>query len=61
LWGRELFREGNYDVGEVLLVKQGALHVDISQQHELIHNDTAKEDGNDHDRHLCQPKMAMQT
>ena len=47
--------------GSAFLANQGSLHVDVSQQQELIHNDTAKEDSNDHDRHLCHPKMPMQT
>jgi len=47
--------------GIVFQANRGSLHVNISQQQELIHNDTAKEDSNDHDRHLCHPKMPMQT
>jgi len=45
----------------VFLANQGPLHGDVSQQQELIHNDTAKEDSDDHDRHLGHPKMTVQT
>ena len=47
--------------GSVLQANLGALHIDISKHHELIHHDTAKEDGNDHDGHLSHPKMAVET
>ena len=47
--------------GSVFQVSQGALHIDISQHHELIHHDTAEEYGNDHDGDLSHPKMAVET
>ena len=61
-----IMREGDFFrrrgiMGRACLVNLGSLHVDISQQQELIHNDTAKEDSYDHDRHLGHPKMAVQT